>query len=114
MNFSIKDRVRLLMARSAKVEDAAARLVKQCRAVVARRVSGTSNTLPPKQLRGYIRAHATRALELAISGSNDLRSFDSRRISTIVALAKEQLIESVSNEARSLPPKSEVGVAAAA
>ena len=114
MNLFTKKCVKLLTARSATVENVAVELAKECRAWVARQVFGKADVLSPKQLRGYIRAYATRALESAISGSDDFKSLSSRQIPAIIARAKEHLIESVAAEARSMPPKSEVGVAAAA
>jgi hypothetical protein len=114
MNLSAISCMKLFIVHRAKAENVAAELAERCRAVVARQVIGKSKVLPPKQLRGYIRAYATQALESVISGSEALESLDSGRISAIIARAKDLLVELVASEARSMPPKSEVGIAAAA
>jgi hypothetical protein len=112
----VKHWINLLSARYAKqkIEDVAIDIARQCRTTLTLRVIDKSKTLPPGQLRGYVRAYATFPLENILKQHNVIEHLDRTRISKILDQAKEMLIEMVIRDVQSMPIKVVADIAAAA
>ncbi len=113
---AIKNCIKLLSARftKQKIEDIATNIANQCRNTVTQHVIGKSKLLPPKQMRGYIRAYAACSLESIINERNDIKHLNPSQISKVILQAKEFLIEMVIGDMRSMPPTVVADIAAAA
>ncbi len=116
MNSAIKFCIKLVSTRlnSQRIENIAIDVANQCRTAVTQQIISKSKILPPKQMRGYIRAYVTCFLESIIDKHNDIKNLDPSRYSKVAYLAKEFLIELVMDDMGSTPPAVVADIAAAA
>jgi len=97
-----------------KIENLAVDIARQCRSRVTQQVISKSKTLPPEQLRGYVRAYATGCLESVAKQRVNTEQLNPCQISKVILQAKEFLIEMVIRDMQSMPPAVVGDIAAAA
>jgi hypothetical protein len=97
-----------------QIEILAGDIARQCCTSLIQSVISKAKTLPPEQMRGYVRAYVSCDLESVIKQHNDIKHLNPTQISKVVFQAKELLIEMVVRHAISMPPTVVVDMATAA